>query len=324
MSSLRVFVLCMVAVLSACLAAVVAACDSSGTLVATDAGGADVRTFDVVHFDGPTPFEAAPPPHPDGGPSEGGPADATPPVGDAGAFGFIELSQVAVGGGQFVAAFYTTPLEPAPGCSYAVADGGPCLVTTCPSITPNDAGPVSLVTAGALTVTGGAFGDAGIDLGPDTLGSYLYNTVGPMFAPGDTITVSAAGATVPAFAAQSLVAPGPITLTSPTSDGGTFAIDTSKDLTVSWTGGSSGDHVFLGLNAFFTSGASATALCSWDATLGQGTVPQGALAPLAAGDAQAGRSTASWYQQADTTFTAGRWNVVLRAFERGGAPASFQ
>src|SRR5579863_7564425 len=96
----RVLVLFLLACLFAAVAAVASACDSSGTLVATD-GGADAHTFDVVSFDGPTPFEAAPPHH-DGG-------DAGP-TSDAAAFGTIEFRQPQVGGGQFVAAFYATPL----------------------------------------------------------------------------------------------------------------------------------------------------------------------------------------------------------------------
>jgi len=136
--------------------------------------------------------------------------------------------------------------------------------------------------------------------------------------------VTAAGATVPAFAAQSIVAPGPITLTEPTADSGTFSIDTSQNLDLTWAGGATGAHFILELGAAFTSGAAASAVCSWDATAGSGTVPAGALAPLAAGDAQAGRSTALWYQEAQTTVAAGRWTVGVRAYVSGGSLASFQ
>jgi hypothetical protein len=44
----------------ASIAAAAAACDSAGTIVLGDAAS-DARTFDVVTFDAPTPFEAAPP-----------------------------------------------------------------------------------------------------------------------------------------------------------------------------------------------------------------------------------------------------------------------
>jgi hypothetical protein len=255
--------------------------------------------------------------------SDGGAGEAALPPGDAALPGFIEFRQVQVGGGQFVAAFGATPLGPAPGCTYATTDAGPCLVTTCPAQSPADAGPVSLVTAGVLTVSGGAFGDAGIDIGPDTLGSYLYNTTGPMFAAGDTLTVSGAGATVPAFSGKSLVAPGAITLTAPVGDAGTIAVSTSNPLTVTWTGGTSGDRVYVDLSAFFTSGASASTICSWDAMAGTGTIPAAALAPLSSGTQQPGRGAAIWYQQSDTAFNAGRWAIALRAYVNGASLASF-
>ena len=294
----------------------VIACNSSGTLVPADAS-ADVAE-EIVFFDGPSIFETSTPG--DGGTDAPHPSDA----GDAGAYGFVQFAEVPVGGGEFTAAFYGSPLPPPPGCTFEVSDGGPCLVTMCPGHVATDAGAVSLVSAGALTVTGGAFGDAGIEISPGNLGAYLYNTTGPMFSPGDTLTVSAAGASVPAFATQSLVAPGAITLTSPVADSGTLSIDTSQSLDLAWTGGATGARFILELGASFTSGDAASAVCSWDATLGTGTVPAGALAPLAAGDAQAGRSTALWYQEAQTTVAAGRWTVGVRAYVSGGSLASFQ
>jgi hypothetical protein len=144
-----------------------------------------------------------------------------------------------------------------------------------------------------------------------------------MFAAGNTLTVSGAGATVPAFAGKSLVAPAAITLTAPVSDAGTLAVSTSKDLAVSWTGGTSGNKVFVDLSAFFTSGASATTLCSWDAAAGTGHIPAGTLAPLGTGTLQPGRGAAIWYQQSDAAFNAGRWAIALRAYVNGGSLATF-
>jgi hypothetical protein len=198
-------------------------------------------------------------------------------------------------------------------------------VTTCPGHASTDAGVVTLASAGALDVTGGAFGDAGVQVGADTLGSYLYNTTGPMFAPGDMLGVSGAGGTVPAFATQTIAAPAAITITAPLpGDGGTVVVPTSQSLTVSWTGGVTDDHVVFTLNAFFASGASASTACSWDAADGQGSIPSSVLAPLVAGTAQAGGSTAVWYQQAQTAFATGRWAVTLQADIHGGSLVTFQ
>jgi hypothetical protein len=317
MLSARAFFLSLSAIAMASAAGIVSACDSDGTIVGGDSGSPDA-TQDVVTFDGPTSFDA---------PStskDSGASDA--PTSDAAAFAFIELSEVPIGGGTFTAAFFATPIAPPPGCTIDAPDGGTCEVTVCPAKVPNDAGVVSLASAGALDVTGGAFGDAGVQVGADNLGSYLYNTTGPMFSPGDMLGVSGAGADVPAFATQTLVAPGAITVTSPVAvDGGAaIVVPTAQDLSVTWTGGTTGDHVIFTLNAFFTDGSSASTLCSWDASAGQGVVPSSTLAPLAGAAPQEPRSDAIWYQQAETTFSAGRWNVAMRADIHGGSLAQFQ
>lgn len=319
MSSPRAIFLALFALCIAAAAILVAGCDSSGTVIATDAGADATGPDVVVNFDGPTLFDVVAPVD-----SGAGEADAAPSS-DAAAFAFIEFSEVPVGGGAFTAAFFAAPRQPPPGCTGQAPDGGSCLVTTCPDHAPTDAGLVVLASAGALDVTGGAFGDAGVQVGADTLGSYLYNTTGPMFAPGDMLGVSGAGGTVPAFPMQTLAAPAAITVTAPEpGDGGTLVIPTSKDLAVTWTGGVPGDHVIFTLNVLFASGASASTACSWDAQAGQGTVPANALAPLVAGTAQAGGSTAVWYQQAQTSFATGRWAVTMQADIHGGSLATFQ
>src|SRR5579859_1217871 len=319
MSFVRTLLLALVGGAFAGAGMIVAACDSSGTLVPVEAGG-DVRTFDVVTFDGPTLFEAS---TLEGGPAEAGDAGEAG-GGDASLFGFVDFRQHEIAGGDFVGAFYGSQLHAAPGCTSSATDGGACVVTTCAANVASDAGAVALVTAGALTVTGGAFGDAGIAIGPDSLGSYLYNTTGPMFVAGDTLTVAAAGATVPAFPAQTLTTPGPITLTAPVADGGTMTIPSASDLTVTWTGGTTGNRVVVDLAAFFTSGASAGTVCAWDATAGTGTIPAAQLAPLASGTPQPNRSTVLWYQRTQATVAAGKWNVVVSAYINGGSLAAFQ
>lgn len=317
MPSARVLLLVTFAVCTAAAAVPAAGCDSSGTVAATETGSADGGVPDVVFgYDGPV-FDVSPP---DVG---GDDADAGPAT-DAAAFAFIELSEVPGGGGTFTAAFYTTPRQPVPGCATEVADGGACAVTTCPGHAPTDAGPVTLASAGVLDVTGGAFGDAGVQIGAGNLGSYLYDTTGPMFAAGDVLGVSAAGGTVPAFVEQTVVAPAAITVTMPQPDAGALVIPTSQSLGVTWAGGVTGDHVIFTLNAFFASGASASTACSWDAAIGQGTIPASVLAPLVTGTAQAGGTTAVWYQQAQTSFAAGRWAVTLLADIHGGSLATFQ
>lgn len=305
---------------AACIAAATVfavGCDDSGTIVGVDAAadaGADVG---IETLDGPSGF--------DGTPTEtGAPVDGAAST-DAAAFAFVEFSEVPVGGGTFTAAFYATSAQPQPGCTTVVPDGGACAVTTCSGHAPNDAGLVTLASAGALDVTGGAFGDAGVQVGPDVLGSYVYNTTGPMFAPGDMLSVSAAGGTVPAFASQSIAAPAAITVTAPLpGDAGLLVIPTSQSLAVTWTGGVTNNRVVFTLNALFSSGGSASTACSWNAVAGQGTIPASVLAPLVMGTAQSGGSTAVWYQLAQTSFATGRWAVTMQAAIHGGSLATFQ
>lgn len=315
MSFLRTALLVLVPGAIASVAGLVAACNSSGTSGVIPDASADVAE-EIVYFDGPTLFDSAAPDTGDTG------AEAAPAP-DGGVSGFIQFAEVPDGGGQFTAAFYGAPVPPLPGCTSVVADGGPCIVTTCTGHTSSDGGGVSLVSAGDLTVTGGAFGDAGTQIGPDNLGSYFYDTTGPMFSPGDTLSVTGAGATVPAFPEQSIVAPGGITLTSPApTDSGALVIPTSTDLALTWTGGVAGARVIVDLTAFFAGGGSASTVCSWDASAGQGTIPAAALEPLAAGDA--GTSTAVWSQQAESAFDVGSWSVGIRALVNGGALVSFE
>jgi hypothetical protein len=319
MLSARALLVLLFAVCIATAAIVAAGCDSSGTVIVTDAGTAgDAGPDVVVDLDGSSVFDVTP------ADTGGGPADGAP-TGDAAAFAFIEFSEVPVGGGTFTAAFFTTSHEPPPGCTSQIPDGGACQVTTCPGHAPTDAGLVTLASAGALDVTGGAFGEAGVQVGADNLGSYLYNTTGPMFAPGDMLSVSGAGGTVPAFPTQTLAAPGAITVTSPLpGDAGALVIPTTQNLVVTWTGGVPSAHVLFTLNAFFASGASASTACSWDAAAAQGTIPASARAPQVAGKPQAGGSTAVWYQQAQTSFATGRWAVTMQADIHGGSLATFQ
>jgi hypothetical protein len=322
MGSARTFLL---AAFAACLAiagSVAAGCDSSGTIVDTDAGdaAADAGGTDVVAaVDGPSLLDASPVE------TGGGDADDAGITNDAGSVAFIEFSELPVGGGTFTAVFYATPLGPPAGCATTTLDGGPCTVTTCLGHAANDGGPVTLASAGTLDVTGGACGDAGVPLGPDNLGSYVYNTTGPMFGPADMLGVSASGGVVPGFPAQSLAAPPAISVTAPLAgDAGTLVIPTSEDLDVTWTGGLTGDRVLFTLNALFASGASASTACSWPAAAGHGAVPASALTPLVEGVAQSGGSTVVWAQRAETTFSAGRWVVTMQADIHGGSLATFQ
>jgi hypothetical protein len=108
-----------------------------------------------------------------------------------------------------------------------------------------------------------------------------------LFAGGETIAFSAAGADVPAFNAT-LVAPSQLTITSPALPAGVFSIDTSKELVFVWTGDSVGKVTF---NIVTTTSSAATAVassfvsCRFDASALTGTVPVAMLQKLTKTDA---------------------------------------
>jgi hypothetical protein len=105
-----------------------------------------------------------------------------------------------------------------------------------------------------------------------------------IFAGGSTITFAAAGQDVPAFA-DSLVAPTPITVTSPALP---LSIDTSKDLVFDWTGSSAGMIAFNVRTATSNSGTTVSSTmvsCQFQASALTGTIPGAILRQLQKTDA---------------------------------------
>ena len=206
-------------------------------------------------------------------------------------------------------------------------DAGPCVTTSCTKA-PGDAGTgdaaaKSAPSAGTLTLTGGVFGSKGSSVAPDNGGTYLYASPATIFAPGDTLGVSAAGGAIPAFPEQTVVATPTIVLTAPTAAaGGKMTIPTAQPLVVSWTGGQSGAKTVFVATALFTTGGAASTTCTWDASPGTGTGPSAALKPLAAANAET--SGVTWYQSADNQFTVGSLAVTMSARVTQGSLATFQ
>jgi hypothetical protein len=255
---------------------------------------------------------------------------ATEGGGDAGAgttgVGVVTFSEQPDSGGTFFAGFSDTVPTLASNCS--AMDAGPCVTTSCTAPAASDAGAddasaTTAPSAGTLTLTGGVFGSKGSSVAPDNAGTYLYASPGTIFAPGDTLGVSATGGAVPAFPQQTVVATPTIVLTAPTAGtGGKITIPTAQPLVVSWTGGQTGAKTVLVATAVFTSGGVASTTCSWDASLGTGTVPSTALKPLAAANAET--SGVTWFQSADNQFTVGSLAVTMSARVTQGSLAIFQ
>jgi hypothetical protein len=157
-------------------------------------------------------------------------------------------------------------------CDYA--DGG--------TATPPPGAPVS---AGTVTI-GGTTPTFTLDYDASSM---LYGATPAvpkdqlLFAGGDTITFAALGADVPAFA-DSLVAPTPITVTSPTLTSGALSIDTAKDLMFTWTGASSG-RIAFNVRTTTSARTSSFVSCQFDASGLTGTIPTAQLQKLDKTDA---------------------------------------
>jgi hypothetical protein len=156
--------------------------------------------------------------------------------------------------------------------------------------------------AGTLTISGGSIPVA-TTVANQGNGAYSYSAIGPDFAAGTTLTVSGTGGMVPAFGSQSVTAPPFVTLTAPmVDDAGTSTVSTSADLVVTWSGGVSGATMSLQLGADLTF---SSITCMWDASLGQGTVPQALLGSMAG----AGQGYVEYGQANVNTFTSGAYSI---------------
>jgi hypothetical protein len=291
------------ALLYASLASISIAC-GSGDNAAVDAGGSsDASNHDAT---APNPAsDAGDAGNPTDGSTPGDSGDAAAamaPDGSVGVVSFTDYRQETTPYGSILSASFFLPSQVNEGCS--VTSTGPCKISTCAP-----PGIESFPYAGTLTFSGGPYGDAGIAVkssGP----SYEYNANPLAFADNDSLSVSASGGDVPAFGPQTIVGPGFTTLTDPPELGGTIIVSTSQDLHVAWTGGET--------NAFedvlFFAQTTMTQIeveCTFDATLGQGTIPKAALAPLASG--LPGTDSFKTAQYRTITFTSGPFTITLQA-----------
>jgi len=234
-----------------------------------------------------------------GGGSSGGP-DAPPATAND---GFITLQSYsdhnvpnqANAGGRVDVAFSTGHT----GCT-SLGTSGPCEELDCSAAV--TAGSHS---AGTITVTGAALP---VSITAGTSGvytSFMANQV--LFNGGETLTVAASGAEVPAFM-KSVTAPGKATITSPAKPSSTspyLMITRASGFTVSWTGGSG--TLFVAL--FGGTNQATRVNCRFDASAGSGTVPVDALMMLPAGNGGFAMAAIT-----ETSVTAGDWGVTVEGY----------
>jgi len=196
------------------------------------------------------------------------------------------------------------------GCT--VTTSGSCSSYSCTGTAQNPVGD----SAGTLTISGGSIGSA-VTVMPDSSNNYEYEATGSLFSAGQTLTVSASGATVPAFGPISVVAPALPVLSAPAAASGTYTIPTTADLDVAWTGSSAGGEIIFEGAA---SDSTSYFTCVWSASLGEATVPQAMLTSLKG-------QTAGYLvfgQYAATNFSAGAYSISASALPYSGGTASFE
>jgi hypothetical protein len=138
---------------------------------------------------------------------------------------------------------------------------------------------ITTPNAGDVTVTN-AMGDAGALVATygAVRGVMAYPSLDAaikFFSGGDMITATGAGgADLPAFGAQTVVAPSDITVPACTSM--CPDVDRSKDLIVTWTGGGAG-NVDVFLQARSDTGPFIAIACRYAASAGTATVPTAVL-----------------------------------------------
>jgi hypothetical protein len=237
----------------------------------------------------------APPPGDGGSGSE--PGGGTKP-------GLIEVqasSTLTAAGAVFAAV-------PVPGCT--TTQVGPCSVQRCDN--PGDVqGP--LASAGRITISDGHMN---LTMDPDDDRSYGYAppaTGGAAFAAGATLSVSAAGDDVPAFAGKAAVLPRPLVAKADYS-----AIDVSVDLVVAWTGGGPGGRV-----VFFSETDDPVTIgelnCSFDPAAATGTIPAAALQLLPRCNLDSQACIWSLTSSATTHFVAGDFAIDFTVHGGGAA-----
>jgi hypothetical protein len=206
-------------------------------------------------------------------PMDGG-ADAGPPGWKHGVVALLSTTR-----GRVNANFVDAPDGYPPMISTS-REVGPCQYTGFSSLA--GAGTATPRSAGVITVDGAK---VPITLTPamPTPGYPPFQSPMPLWSGGETITVTAAGADVPAFTAHA-TAPARVTVTAPAA--GMLTLPRSADLTVTWTNGGAGE-VHLTLDADPSAPLQGSSLdCRFPSSAGTATVPSAALQLLPAGHAQ--------------------------------------
>lgn len=186
----------------------------------------------------------------------------------------IVSGTTAVKAGSAIASFTTIQGNSSSCTQHAF---GACTVFVCPT---SGTGTPTYHSAGTVSITGL---DQQVTLTPQADNMYTVYSVQDqtLIDGGEAVTVSGAGAEVPAFSI-SFTAPSRATITSPAkpATNTSLAINRAQDLSVAWSGGGVGKvYVYVA----GPQGTGTSVNCGFDASAGSGKVPTAALAMLPAG-----------------------------------------
>jgi hypothetical protein len=233
----------------------------------------------------------------DGGDDTGG-ADAPRPT-HAGFLGIQSYDAMNTPGTPTRGGTATAGFWAAGGFCTTMQTIGACDVARCLTSAP------AQVSGGGVTISGAA---QPIMLTPGAMDQYApFMITSPLFAGGEMITFTTAGAVVPSFT-KTIKTPTKATITQPARPSMTspyLVVNRTQDFTVSWSGGGSG-KVQVALNS---QQADQRVFCRFDASAGSGKVPSAVLSTLAPG--QGG------YAMAAITLEeaiAGDWAIEVSAY----------
>lgn len=192
---------------------------------------------------------------------------------------------------------------------------GSCSVLVCDSsqaadggtVVPEAGAPAAAPNAGTITVSETAEFD--IALKGDDSGTYdFFFGSAQVWSPGNEISITAPGATVPALD-EKLPAPADVKITAPAwpAPPATLSIKRSEPLNLTWTDGTTGDVTVMFSSVKGT--RSATISCKFSADAGEGSVPAAALGKLE----QDAQSTISVGSSSTKTVDKSGWSITMTA-----------
>ncbi len=235
-----------------------------------------------------------------------------PPIGD---YGYVILREYAGGGSigsEATAVFYESfPLA----CALSVLPGT-CVVATCPS---SDHG--IGFSAGDIAIAGpnGSGTLHPKQTAQDGIHYDVWQSQASAFVPGDSIKVTAAGATVPAFTAQ-VTFPGNVSLITPPLGGSPLVVDTTQPLAVSWAQTSAPEILFYAVQDTGTL-PSPVLVCYFESRLASAVVPAATLAQYKSTLVAGALPIAVVFPVARAAALGPMWRVALNAVGPGTAGA---